>query len=176
MAKRGAQRWSRESKDGTTERYRETRTKQGEAHHVHLSAPARTIIADGSELTGGQPRQRRAHFPVCLLTLGVISDMSLTMLHAPVDDRARYMLTDLAGHVVLSIGTVTGFRSALSSFGYKRQLCRRCGRSRARSSRNGSRQARLSSANNSSKSARELLDAWGAFVTGAASADVVAIP
>lgn len=163
--------WSEISGDGATWIAPADRTKQGEAHVVHLSAPARTIIAEMRELTGGKPDKGAFIFP-SPLTLGVVSDMSLTMLMR----RLPTGETRSDGSPVLwsDLSTVHGFRSTLSSFGYKRGYAEDVVEA-ALGHREMDRVKRAYQREQFQQERRELLDAWGAFVTGAASAAVVAI-
>lgn len=164
--------WSEISGDGTAWIVPETRTKQGEAHVVHLSAPARAILAELREARfDGKPDKGALIFP-SPLTLGVISDMSLTMLLR----RLSTGETRADGEPVMwsDLSTVHGFRSALSSFGYKRGYAEDVVEA-ALGHRETDRVKRAYQREQFQQERRELLDAWAAFVVGAASADVVAI-
>jgi len=72
------------------------------------------------------------------------------------------------------VSTVHGFRSAVSSFGYKRGYAEDVVEA-ALGHRETDRVKRAYAREQFQQERRELLDAWGALVTGAASADVVAI-
>jgi len=163
--------WSEISNDGATWTLSETRTKQGEAHVVHLSAPARAILAELRDLAGRKPDKDELLFP-SPLTLGIISDMSLTMLMR----RLPTGETRADGEPVMwsEVSTVHGFRSAVSSFGYKRGYAEDVVEA-ALGHRETDRVKRAYAREQFQQERRELLDAWGALVTGAASADVVAI-